>query len=163
MPDKPSLPPQPPTQALCNCASPFPYFNPPPPWQSVDPVNRFNPKHARQQASLVANMRAAGLLTSAPRTVFVEMGAGKGWLTAWLAGESGAGHLVLVDRQPAFNGKVGGGRRGRARGRGGVQWAGGRQVLAQAASALIHNPPDHPDAPPGRRPAAARGADARDR
>lgn len=57
-------------------------------------------------------MEAEGLLSDAPRCVYVELGAGKGWLSAWLAGASGARHLVLLDRQAAFAAKVGGRRRG---------------------------------------------------
>ncbi|GBF89040.1 tRNA:m(4)X modification enzyme-like [Raphidocelis subcapitata] len=74
--------------------------------KSVDPMNPYNAKHARQQASLVANMRVAGLLEGAPRCAYVELGAGKGWLSAWLAGASGARHLVLVDRMRGMTGKA---------------------------------------------------------
>lgn len=51
-------------------------------------------------------MKRAGLLTSPDSTVFVELGAGKGWLTAWLAITTGATQLVLLDRQPNFQRKV---------------------------------------------------------
>ena len=106
-------------------------------WLAVDPANPFSGKHARQQASLVANMAAAGLLgdssgcggsgdtggsggvsgsgdsagggtdsSGAAGTVFVELGAGKGWLTAWLAAACGARHLVLLDRDANFTAKA---------------------------------------------------------
>jgi len=51
---------------------------------------------------LVANMEAVGLLADAPDRIYVELGAGKGWLSAWLAGVSGARRLVLLDRQTSF-------------------------------------------------------------
>jgi tRNA:m4X modification enzyme len=69
-------------------------------------MNPYNSKHARQQASLVGNMAAAGLLEGAPRTAYVELGAGKGWLSAWLAGASGARHLLLVDRARGLSAKA---------------------------------------------------------
>lgn len=54
------------------------------------------------------NMTAAGLLQQPSRTVFLELGAGKAWLTAWL-------HMlnpitkdfILLDKFAAFNNKVG--------------------------------------------------------
>lgn len=44
-----------------------------------------------QQASIVGNMQARGLLEDAESRTFVEMGAGKGFLSLTLAGAAGGG------------------------------------------------------------------------
>eukprot|EP00887_Chlorella_sp_A99_P005730 scaffold1.g5730.t1 len=69
---------------------------------------------AAQQASILGNMAAAGLLADAERRVFVEMGAGKGYLSLALAERCPATRLVLVDVQSCFKNKADRGLRARA-------------------------------------------------
>lgn len=58
----------------------------------------YTPKHAVQQASIVGNMAAQGLLRDAKDTVYVEFGAGKGYLTCMLADcYPEASSLVMMD------------------------------------------------------------------
>jgi tRNA:m4X modification enzyme len=57
-----------------------------------------HPKHCAQQASIVGNMEAAGLMERPKDTTFIEFGAGKGYLTAMLADcWPDAGRLVMMD------------------------------------------------------------------
>jgi tRNA A58 N-methylase Trm61 len=49
-------------------------------------------------------MQAAGLLQ--PSSVFVELGAGKGFLSAWLHQVCGAEDIILLDRLGNFAKKV---------------------------------------------------------
>lgn len=51
-------------------------------------------------------MAVLGLLASPADTVFVELAAGKGWLSAWLAGQAGARRLLLLDRSAGLKNKV---------------------------------------------------------
>ncbi|GAB4817542.1 hypothetical protein N2152v2_004588 [Parachlorella kessleri] len=59
----------------------------------------YSVKHASQQASIIGNMRRAGLLRNLRETVYVEFGAGKGYLSSMLADCSGVGRLVMMDRR----------------------------------------------------------------
>ena len=59
----------------------------------------YSVKHASQQASIVGNMRRAGLLQNPRETVYVEFGAGKGYLSSMLADCSGAEKVVMLDRR----------------------------------------------------------------
>jgi hypothetical protein len=52
-------------------------------------------------------MAAAGLLQQPGRTLFLELGAGKAWLTAWLHMLHPSTHeFILLDKFAAFNNKV---------------------------------------------------------
>ena len=53
-------------------------------------------------------MEAAGLLQQAGETVYVEFGAGKGYLGAMVAEVARPRHTVLMDYQSCFRAKVGG-------------------------------------------------------
>lgn len=54
------------------------------------------------------NMSAAGLLQQAQQAVFMELGAGKAWLTAWLHMLTpGSNEFVLLDKVGCFHNKVG--------------------------------------------------------
>jgi tRNA A58 N-methylase Trm61 len=55
-------------------------------------------------AAGAGNMAAAGLLQ--PSSVFVELGAGKGFLSAWLHQVCGAEDIILLDRLGNFAKKV---------------------------------------------------------
>ncbi|DBA70544.1 TPA: hypothetical protein ACH3X2_011942 [Trebouxia sp. C0005] len=57
----------------------------------------FSLKHAQQQASIVGHMKQSGLLQNAERCVYIEFGAGKGYLSSMLADASAARHFVLLD------------------------------------------------------------------
>jgi tRNA:m4X modification enzyme len=60
----------------------------------------FNNKHGAQHASLIGNMSTFGLFKHPKDTMFIEFGAGKGYLTNALAAlVSGADHLVMMDNQ----------------------------------------------------------------
>ena len=69
----------------------------------------FNPRHARQQASIVSHMAAAGLVRvrspdvphdDASRSpAYVELGAGRGYLSHFLMDAYGPNDLVLVERR----------------------------------------------------------------
>jgi hypothetical protein len=66
----------------------------------------FSEKHARQQASIFGNMQAAGLLDDAEATVYLELGAGKGYLGGLLAEVAKPQHLVLMDYRSNYKAKV---------------------------------------------------------
>ncbi|WIA13914.1 hypothetical protein OEZ85_002485 [Tetradesmus obliquus] len=68
----------------------------------LDPLMPFDAKHAAQHASLVGNMQAAGLLQQPTSTVFLELGAGKGFLSAWLHQVCNAQDVILLDRMGNF-------------------------------------------------------------
>lgn len=68
----------------------------------------FSEKHARQQASIIGNMQAAGLLQGAQHSVYLELGAGKGYLGGLLAEVARPKHLVLMDYRSTYKAKVGG-------------------------------------------------------
>lgn len=55
---------------------------------------------------VAGNMDAAGLLSDPQNSIFVELGAGKGFLSAWLHQVCGAQELILLDRQGNFIKKV---------------------------------------------------------
>lgn len=68
----------------------------------------FNPRHARQQASIVSHMAAAGLVRvrspdasddTSPSPAYVELGAGRGYLSHFLMDAYGPNDLVLVERR----------------------------------------------------------------
>jgi len=68
----------------------------------------FNPRHARQQASIVSHMAAAGLVRvrspdanddMSPSPAYVELGAGRGYLSHFLMDAFGPNDLVLVERR----------------------------------------------------------------
>lgn len=52
------------------------------------------------------NMQAAGLLRQPSSTVFLELGAGKGFLSAWLHQVCNAQDVILLDRMGNFAKKV---------------------------------------------------------
>eukprot|EP00878_Enallax_costatus_P030758 GHUV01033544.1.p1 GENE.GHUV01033544.1~~GHUV01033544.1.p1 ORF type:complete len:214 (+),score=75.18 GHUV01033544.1:1014-1655(+) len=74
--------------------------------RQLDPLMPFDKKHAAQHASIVGNMEAAGLLSDPQDSIFVELGAGKGFLSAWVHQMCGARELILLDRQGNFIKKV---------------------------------------------------------
>lgn len=57
----------------------------------------FSLKHAQQQASIIGNMQAAGLLQDAGQVTYVEYGAGKGYLSEMLSACTDANKLVVMD------------------------------------------------------------------
>ena len=66
----------------------------------------FNPRHASQQASIVSHMAALGLVrdrtadvADAKPPVYVELGAGRGYLSHFLVDAYGPNDLVLVERR----------------------------------------------------------------
>ncbi|BDA42263.1 tRNA:m(4)X modification enzyme TRM13 homolog [Coccomyxa sp. Obi] len=67
------------------------------PMPSTQHVKAFAIKHARQQAAILGQMQQAGLLQRSRSTIYVEYGAGKGYLSCMLAESFGAAELVLVD------------------------------------------------------------------
>jgi hypothetical protein len=54
-------------------------------------------------------MELAGLLERASETLYLEFGAGKGYLAGMLGEVARPGHLVLMDYRSTFRAKVGGG------------------------------------------------------
>lgn len=57
--------------------------------------------------AVAGNMAAAGLLAQADRTVFMELGAGKGWLAAWLhILDPACKEIILLDKVGNFSNKV---------------------------------------------------------
>ncbi|KAL4421463.1 hypothetical protein ABPG75_010754 [Micractinium tetrahymenae] len=65
--------------------------------ESANEHRPFSLKHAQQQASIVGNMRAWGLLEGAGEVTYVEYGAGKGYLSEMLSACSDARKLVVMD------------------------------------------------------------------
>eukprot|EP00192_Tetraselmis_astigmatica_P013497 CAMPEP_0117652996 /NCGR_PEP_ID=MMETSP0804-20121206/2946_1 /TAXON_ID=1074897 /ORGANISM="Tetraselmis astigmatica, Strain CCMP880" /LENGTH=341 /DNA_ID=CAMNT_0005459123 /DNA_START=126 /DNA_END=1151 /DNA_ORIENTATION=+ len=57
-------------------------------------------KHAKQQASIVGNLEAQGLLSCLPEAAVLEFGAGRGYLTSMIADVTPANKLILLDRAP---------------------------------------------------------------
>lgn len=57
----------------------------------------FSLKHAQQQASIVGHMQQIGLLQNAEGRVYIEFGAGRGYLSSMLADASDARNFVLLD------------------------------------------------------------------
>lgn len=68
------------------------------PYMKPDSLRPFSLKHARQQASIVGNMEAEGLLQLLPSATLIEFGAGRGYLTSMIADTSPAKQLILLDR-----------------------------------------------------------------
>lgn len=59
-------------------------------------------------SSAAGNLEAAGLLQQPSSTVFMELGAGKAWLSAWLHMlQPDSREFVLLDRIGNFANKVG--------------------------------------------------------
>ena len=108
----------------------------------------FNPRHARQQASIVSHMAAAGLVRvrspdvphdDASRSpAYVELGAGRGYLSHFLMDAYGPNDLVLVERR-AYRFKA------ERNIRGGTSVGGGRAGTSGDGSA----PASAPGASPG--------------
>ncbi|ACO65515.1 predicted protein [Micromonas commoda] len=108
----------------------------------------FNPRHARQQASIVSHMAAAGLVRVRSSDVphddasrspaYVELGAGRGYLSHFLMDAYGPNDLVLVERR-AYRFKA------ERNIRGGTSVGGGRAGTSGDGSA----PASAPGASPG--------------
>jgi len=87
--------------ATCESAAPLERVCCPPacqPYMVPDSLRPFSIKHAQQQASIVGNMGAEGLLRQLPAATIVEFGAGRGYLTSMIADSTPAQRLVLLDR-----------------------------------------------------------------
>lgn len=66
----------------------------------------FNHAPAAMLPTATGNMQAAGLLRQPSSTVFLELGAGKGFLSAWLHQVCNAQDVILLDRMGNFAKKV---------------------------------------------------------